>query len=63
MTHPIEWRKSSYSINGDCVEVQQHPGWVLVRDSKHPDGPVLTFTPHEWAAFLAGVRDREFDRP
>ncbi|OLT46270.1 DUF397 domain-containing protein [Saccharomonospora sp. CUA-673] len=30
-----------------------------------PEGaePVLVFTPSEWDAFLAGVRDGEFDRP
>jgi hypothetical protein len=34
-----------------------------MRDGKNPDGPVLVFTPGEWAAFTAGVRDGEFDRP
>jgi hypothetical protein len=34
---------------------------VAVRDSKDPAGPVLTFTAPEWSAFLAGVRDGEFD--
>lgn len=38
-------------------------GHVGMRDGKHPDGPVLVFTPGEWAAFTAGVRDGEFDRP
>jgi hypothetical protein len=34
-------------------------GWVAVRDSKdHGSGPVLFFDPAEWAAFVAGVRDR-----
>jgi len=32
-----------------------------MRDSKDPDGPKLVFTPAEWAAFVAGVRDGEFD--
>jgi hypothetical protein len=32
-----------------------------VRDSKHPDGPVLTFTAAEWAAWLDGARKGEFD--
>ena len=36
---------------------------VLVRDSKNPDGPVLTFTPDEWQAFLTGAQAGEFDRP
>ncbi|WP_327105217.1 DUF397 domain-containing protein [Nonomuraea glycinis] len=25
------------------------------------DGPVLTFTPGEWNAFIEGVKDGEFD--
>jgi hypothetical protein len=57
------WRKSS-ACNGAsaCVEVQTLPdGSVLMRDGKNPDGPVLVFTPAEWAAFTAGVRGGEFD--
>ena len=26
-----------------------------------PGGPVLTFTQQEWAAFVAGVKNGEFD--
>lgn len=36
-------------------------GYRAVRDSKDRDGPVLLFTPAEWTAFTAGVRDGEFD--
>jgi uncharacterized protein DUF397 len=32
-----------------------------VRDSKNRTGPLLGFTPTEWAAFTAGVRAGEFD--
>jgi hypothetical protein len=34
---------------------------IAVRDSKDPSGPMLLFTPLEWRAFVAGVRDGEFD--
>jgi Domain of unknown function (DUF397) len=59
----LNWRKSTFSGNGgDCVEVASNlPGIVAVRDSKDRSGPVLTFTPAEWEAFTAGVRDGEFD--
>jgi hypothetical protein len=34
---------------------------VAVRDSKHPNGPVLTYTAAEWYAFLDGAKKGEFD--
>jgi predicted secreted Zn-dependent protease len=56
------WRKSGRSgSNGQCTEVLYTGELVLVRDSKDRTGPVLTFTPEEWQAFLDGVRRREFD--
>jgi hypothetical protein len=58
LTKP-EWRKSSYSGNngGQCVEVARNLlGVVAVRDSKDCEGPVLTFTPGGWRAFISGVR-------
>lgn len=32
--------------------------WVVIDEAV---GPVLTFTPTEWAAFIAGTKDGEFD--
>jgi hypothetical protein len=46
-----------------CVEVLVDRRQISVRDSKDLLGPVLTFTPVEWAAFIGGVRDGEFDLP
>ncbi len=48
----LRWRKSSRSGEGNCVEVAFVQHAVLVRDSKDPDGPVLTFTHAEWNSFL-----------
>lgn len=61
----LQWHKSSHS-NGDggaCVEVATIPGGAgfAVRDSKDQSGPVLTFTPAEWNAFLAGAQGGEFN--
>jgi len=53
------WRKSSRSGSngGQCVEVARNlPGIVAVRDSKHQDGPVLTFTAPEWQSFISGIK-------
>lgn len=49
---------------GHCVEAElKADGGVIVRDTKNRDGSPLEFTGPEWTAFLAGVRDGEFDCP
>ena len=57
------WHISSFSGTGNCVEAKQDESVVHVRHSRHPDGPMLTFTLHEWRAFVSGVRQHEFDVP
>jgi hypothetical protein len=58
-----KWVKSSLSFaNGNCVEVADLAGGEIgVRNSRHPEGPVLRFTPAEWQAFIGGARNGEFD--
>lgn len=56
------WIKSSKShAAGQCVEQQEVPDGVMVRDSKNPDGPALFFTHAEYAAWLEGAKAGEFD--
>jgi hypothetical protein len=56
-----QWRKSSFSGTGNCVEVRRDGGLVQIRDSKDPYGMRLSFTRDEWAAFLAGAEGGEFE--
>ncbi len=59
-----KWFKSSRSSGKtECVEIAHLDGGMVgMRDSKNPTGPALVFTPGEWDAFTAGVKDHEFDR-
>jgi len=59
-----EWRKSARSggTGGNCVEIATNlPGVIAVRDSKNPDGPVITLTTAQWRSFATGVKLGEFD--
>lgn len=54
--------RSSFCTIGDCVEVEFRGGLVWVTNSFSP-AAALVFTRDEWTAFLAGVRNGEFDVP
>lgn len=64
-----DWHRSSLSTGDESsIEVATVTGAkenservIAMRDSKNRQGPTLIFTPDEWAAFTAGVRDGEFD--
>jgi hypothetical protein len=60
----VTWRKSRRSgpQGGNCVEVATLPdGQVAVRNSRHPAGPALVFTPAAWDAFVSDAADGDFD--
>jgi hypothetical protein len=59
---PSRWIKASMSGDTDnCVEMRRAGDLVEVRDSKHPDGPVLGYTRDEFAAWLDGAKKGELD--
>jgi hypothetical protein len=59
----LSWYKSSFSEGAEtCVEVARAgDGGRWLRDTKDRDRPAHYFTSAEWAAFVKGVKDGEFD--
>lgn len=57
------WVKARASDQGhSCVEQRRHAGLIEVRDTKDDGaGPVLRFTPVEYAAWLDGAANGEFN--
>lgn len=64
MTGPA-FHTSSFCNSGMCVAVAiLTNGSVLVRHHRSGDGgPTLEFSAAEWDAFIAGVKQGEFDVP
>ena len=56
------WIKATASnTGGTCVQMRRHAGLVEVRDTKqNGSGPVLRFTPAEFAAWVDGALKGEF---
>jgi hypothetical protein len=52
---------SSFCSGGDCVEVEQVEDAIVVSSTAWPTRQVL-LSLAEWDAFIAGVKNGEFDR-
>ncbi|WP_457516250.1 DUF397 domain-containing protein [Streptomyces sp. TE33382] len=61
MNAEIEWQKSSFSGGGgeQCVEIAEHAGQILMRESDVP-GAVTATGRAQFSAFIAGVKAGEF---
>jgi hypothetical protein len=56
------WRKSTYSAaNGDCVEVGEAEGFVLIRNSNHPDRSSLALPAAAVGAWVRACAAGELD--
>jgi Domain of unknown function (DUF397) len=67
MTHDLSearWVRSRACSSDGCVEVAHLAGGrVAVRDSKEVRKPAHVFDREEWASFITGVKNGEFDLP
>jgi len=52
-----DWRKSTFSVTGECVEVGKGAQRIVaVRDNKDSAGPHLAFIPDQWREFVGRVK-------
>ncbi len=59
----VKFKTASECGISACVEIGQKDGNVMVKDSKNPNGPTLSFDTDEWNAFIKGAKAGEFDIP
>jgi hypothetical protein len=48
----LVWRRSSFCIPSDCIEVTSYRGQILIRDSAASTSPILSFPSHAWQVFI-----------
>jgi Domain of unknown function (DUF397) len=54
------WRKSSRCQSGECAEIAQQNGEIVLRSTRSPDA-VVRLTAAEWQAFARGIQTGEFN--
>ncbi len=57
----LSWHVARKCNGGECVRVAAHGDEVVIGSSKHLDGPVIVYSREEWAAFVEGIRQGDFD--
>jgi hypothetical protein len=57
----LSWRVARKCDGGSCIRVASSADMIVIGDSKNPDGLLLSYSRSEWAAFVEGVRQGDFD--
>ncbi len=58
----LAWRRSSRCNGGNCIEVVEYDGLIMVRSSADPDGPKLAVSRDQWRVWIVSLKDGFFDR-
>jgi hypothetical protein len=56
----LAWHKARFCASGECVEVAQRDGVIILRDSTQPSGRMLHWGAEEWRTFVRTVKAGEF---
>lgn len=59
MTTPTQWQKSSFSGGGegnDCVEIENSPTHIAIRDSKTPARATVTVSTGTFTTFVEALK-------
>ncbi|MCX2732640.1 DUF397 domain-containing protein [Saccharopolyspora sp. NFXS83] len=51
----LRWKKSSHSVEDNCVEVAVAGTMTAMRDSKDPQGPALVVSRAAFRRFVSGL--------
>jgi len=55
------WRRSSFCASSECVEVARLDDKIVMRDSKDPDGHMLSYTAEEFRFLVRSAKAGDYD--
>jgi Domain of unknown function (DUF397) len=56
----LDWYRSSFCQAGECVEIAEADGMVIMRSSVHPDSGQIYLSRKEFGSFLASAKAGEY---
>lgn len=51
------WRTASFCASGECLQVAQQDGLIMVRDSTQPHNGTVQWTADEWRSLVRDIKD------
>ena len=55
------WRKTSFCVSGECVEIAQRGDLIILRDSTQPHSTMLHYDVGRWRDFVRNIKAGTFD--
>ena len=55
------FRTASFCNGGECVEVAQRDGMIVLRDSTQPRGIMLHYAVGDWGSFVRNIKSGQLD--
>ena len=55
------FRTASFCNGGECVEVAQRGGLIVLRDSTKPRGIMLYYAVGDWGSFVRNIKSGQLD--
>jgi len=59
----FSWHMARECDGANCIYVAPSEGPIVIGDSKNSDGPMLFYSRADWATFVEGIRQGDFDDP
>lgn len=55
------FRTASFCGGGECVEVAQRDGMIVLRDSTQPHSSMLHYAVGDWGSFVRSIKSGQLD--